>query len=81
MQDRPVTLKAETHGGPLPGSTFGAGKRLVSGPVAKRLADIRLSRPGVWPPEQVIYPEAFSEELAERGFVTHLVMHERVAGE
>ena len=84
MQDRPVTLKAETYGGSLPGSTSGAGKRLVLGPaaiVAKRLAGGRLSRPGMWPPEQVIHPEAFFDELAERGFVTHLVTHERVAGE
>ena len=81
MQDRPITLKAETHCGPLPGSTIGTGKPRVSGPAANGLADGRLSRPGVRPPKKVIQSDAFFDDLAERGLLTRLVAHECVAGD
>ncbi|GMR10264.1 MAG: saccharopine dehydrogenase family protein [Anaerolineae bacterium] len=77
-----VELKAETVGGPIEGAADGAGKRLVSGPaaiVAKWLASGRLSLPGVWPPEQVIDPDPFFKELADRGFTTRLVRSEPLA--
>lgn len=81
--DRPVLLKAETFGGPLEDDSAGAGRRLVSGPAAivgSWLASGRLSRPGVWAPEQVVDAEAFFAELAERGFRTTLSKQEVIAG-
>lgn len=80
---RPVELRGETVGGPLADQTAGAGKRLIAGPaaiVARALAEGRLSRPGVWAPEQAIEPEPFFGELAERGFTTRLTKQETVAG-
>lgn len=81
IDEREVTLTAETVGGPRLGSDVSAGKRLVAGPAAivgKWLAEGRLSRPGVWAPEQVIEPEPFFAELAQRGFQTQLVRREPI---
>jgi saccharopine dehydrogenase-like NADP-dependent oxidoreductase len=38
-----------------------------------------LSRPGVWAPEQVIDPEPFFAELAQRGFTTRVSKQQTVA--
>ena len=79
---RPVELRAETVGGPIASQTDGAGKRLIASPaaiVARALAEGRLSRPGVWAPEQAIEPESFFAELAERGFTTRISTKETVA--
>lgn len=79
---RPVVLRAETVGGPAADQTAGAGKRLIAGPaaiVARALAQGRLSRPGVWAPEQAIDPEPFFAELAQRGFTTRVSKQETVA--
>ena len=79
---QPVELKAETMGGPVDGAADGAGKRLVSGPaaiIARWLGDGRLNQPGVWPPELIIEPEPFFEELAQRGFATRLARSEPIA--
>lgn len=81
IQNREVRLIAETVGGPRPGTGVSAGKRLVAGPAAivgKWLAEGRLSRPGVWAPEQVIEPEPFFAELAQRGFETQLVRRQPI---
>lgn len=81
IADSAVTLTAETVGGPRPGNAVSAGRRLVAGPAAivgKWLAEGRLSRPGVWAPEQVIEPEPFFAELAQRGFETQLVRREPI---
>jgi saccharopine dehydrogenase-like NADP-dependent oxidoreductase len=80
---RQVELRAETIGGPSADQTVGAGKRLIAGPAAivgRALAERRLSRPGVWAPEQAIEPEPFFAELAKRGFTTRLSNRETVAG-
>ncbi len=82
IDEREVMLKAETVGGPQSGSQVSAGRRLVAGPaaiVAKWLGEGRLSRPGVWAPEQVLEPEPFFAELAQRGFQTQLVRREPIA--
>lgn len=82
IDEREVTLKAETVGGPRAGSEVSAGRRLVAGPAAivgKWLGEGRLSRPGVWAPEQVIEPEPFFAELSQRGFHTLLVRREPIA--
>lgn len=82
IDDRQVTFSAETLGGPRPGTDVSAGKRLVAGPAAivgKWLADGQLNRPGVWAPEQVIDPEPFFAELAQRGFETQMVRREPIS--
>lgn len=79
---REVRLKAETLGGPSDTPSAGAGKRLIAGPAAiaaRWLAQGKLARPGVWPPERIIEPAPFFQELALRGFTTRLIKTETVA--
>jgi len=79
---RPVTLRADTSGGPHAAWGISGGTLLVGVPpavVARWLGSKRLSRPGVWAPEQVIEPEPFFAELARRGFTTTLTRAETVA--
>ncbi|HMK09622.1 MAG TPA: SDR family NAD(P)-dependent oxidoreductase [Anaerolineales bacterium] len=80
---RTVTLRADTSGGPNPEWGISGGTLLVGVPpavVARWLGSKRLSRPGVWAPEQVVEPELFFAELATRGFTTTLTRTETVAG-
>jgi saccharopine dehydrogenase-like NADP-dependent oxidoreductase len=80
--DRPVLLRAETAGGPHPTWGVSGGTLLVAAPpaiVARWMAEGRLRRPGVWPPEQAVEPEPFFEELTRRGFTTRLSRTETVA--
>jgi len=79
---RPVLLRAETVGGPHAGWGISGGTLLVAAPpaiVARWLAAGTLSRPGVWPPEQVVEPGPFFDELTQRGFTTRLSRTETVA--
>lgn len=79
---RAVTLRADTFGGPYPPWGVSGGTLLVGVPpavVARWLASNRLSRPGVWPPEQAIEPDPFFAELAKRGFTTTLTRTETTA--
>jgi len=77
-----VTLRADTSGGPHPAWGVSGGTLLVAvapAIVARWIASKRLTRPGVWPPEQVVEPEPFFAELAGRGFTTTLTRTETVA--
>ncbi len=83
-EGRPVTLRADTFGGPHPTWGVSGGKLLVAAPpaiVARWLARRELDRPGVWAPEQVVEPEPFFQALAKRGFRTDLTRREVRAGE
>jgi saccharopine dehydrogenase-like NADP-dependent oxidoreductase len=78
----PVTLRADTSGGPYPEWGVSGGTLLVAIPpavVARWLGSNALSRPGVWPPEQAIEPEPLFAELARRGFTTTMTRTETVA--
>ena len=79
---RPVLLRAETVGGRHAGWGISGGTLLVAAPpaiVARWLAAGSLNRPGVWPPEQVVEPGPFFDELTQRGFTTRLSRTETVA--
>ena len=77
-----VTLRADTTGWPHPEWGVSGGTLLVGVPpavLARWMADGRLTRPGVWAPEQVVDPIPFFDELALRGFTTTLTRTETVA--
>src|SRR3990172_5578588 len=79
---KPVTLRADTTGWPHPEWGVSGGTLLVGVPpavLARWMADGRLTRPGVWAPEQVVDPIPFLDELALRGFTTTLTRTETVA--
>lgn len=79
----PMTVQANTFGGPHPHWGVSGGTLLVAAPpaiVARWLGDGTLDKPGVWPPEQSIEPDAFFDSLAERGFTTQLIRQEVAAG-
>jgi saccharopine dehydrogenase-like NADP-dependent oxidoreductase len=79
---RPVLMRAETFGGPHRDWGISGGTLLVAAPpaiVARWLASGSVDRPGVWPPEQVIEPQPFFDELTRRGFTTRLTRTETVA--
>lgn len=77
-----LLLRAETTG-LLAGSTGDqGGSALVAGPpaiAARWLGQGQLVRPGVWPPEQIVEPGPFFEQLAARGFPTRLIRTQTVA--
>ncbi len=75
-------LRAETTGPLEPSMGDLGGSALVAGPpaiAARWLGQGKLARPGVWPPEQIIEPVPFFEELATRGFTTRLIRTQTVA--
>jgi saccharopine dehydrogenase-like NADP-dependent oxidoreductase len=75
-------MRAETFGGPHRDWGISGGTLLVAAPpaiVARWLASGSVDRPGVWPPEQVIEPQPFFDELTRRGFTTRLTRTETVA--
>jgi saccharopine dehydrogenase-like NADP-dependent oxidoreductase len=77
-----IYLRADTMGGPYDAWGISGGTVLVAVPpavVARWLAEGRLDRPGVWPPEQIIEPAPFFEALAEYGFTTSLTRREVVS--
>ena len=77
-----LLLRAETTGF-LEGSTADlGGSALVAGPpaiAARWLGKGQLVQPGVWPPEQIVEPGPFFEQLATRGFTTRLIRTQTIA--
>ena len=72
---RTITLRVDTTAWPKPDWNVSGGTFLVASPpaiVARWLAEGRLVRPGVLPPEVAVDPEPFFAELARRGAQTEL---------
>ena len=83
-EGRATTLRMDTWAWPHARWNLSGSKLMVASPpaiVARWLANRRLHKPGVWPPEVAVEGEPFFAALAERGAGTSLSRSELIYGE